>query len=384
MIRKIIILMTLFIVTGSSLFAQEYPSVNGVQIFVLDKKYDGNLDHFFSGLKERGLDTVLVRVFHNSVDRYHFQDKNSKCRAGVYFKTDSACMVRDVLGEAVQSARKHGLKIYAWMATRTLSFLKTENYMEKSFRGGELKNGYGFSIFNQDAVSTVVDLFRDLAKYDIDGVLFQDDFILRYREGASDHALHAYKLDTGIEIAEKDLFSCRGGLGETKVPNGCPEVFLPWVEWKNAKMMDFYRNLKIETMKVNPELVFAGNVYYETPLEKAKGLAWYAQTIESMLDNGFDYLAVMGYHDQIAEELRLDSESAMSMVEDIAKSLKNRVDDWSRILLKVQRISFNKTRVVDSRQHDSLCDMLDRHGSISRVVVPVNSLEDLEGSCLGK
>jgi biofilm PGA synthesis lipoprotein PgaB len=378
MIKKFLILTTLLIFAGSSLFAQDYPSLNGVQVFVLDKRYDGNLDEFFSGLKKKGLDSVFVRVFHNSVDRYHFQSKDSDCSTGVYFKTDAACTVRDVLGEAVRSARKNGLKIYAWMATRTLSFLKTDEYMEKAFHKGELRDGYGVSIFNKDAVDNIVQLFKDLASYDIDGILFQDDFILRYREGASENALQAYKMDTGISITEKDLFGCRGGNGITKVPGGCPETFLPWVSWKNEKMMDFYRRLKIESLKENPDLVFAGNVYYETPLEKAKGLSWYAQTIESMLENGFDYLAVMGYHDQIAEELNISSDSALSLVEKIAENLKSVVDDNSRILLKVQRVSFNKKRFIDSDQHEALGELLDKHDCISRVVVPVNRLEDLE------
>ncbi len=202
--------------------------------------------------------------------------------------------MRDVLAEAVESARKHDMKIYAWMATRTLSFLKTPDYMEKSFHKSELKDGYGMSIFQPEAAETVRELFRDLAAYDIDGILFQDDFILRYREGASEYALKAYEADTGIKLNGDKLFGCKGGLGQTKVPGGCPEVFIPWREWKNSKMMEFYQSLKIESLKINPDLVFAGNVYYETPLEKDKGLSWYAQSIDSMLDFGFDYLAVMG------------------------------------------------------------------------------------------
>jgi len=363
---------------GSSIFAAEYPKLNGVQVFVLDREYDGDLDKFFSGLRERGVDSVFLRVFHNSVDRYHYIKSDSPCRTGVYFKTENACVVRDVLGEAVRSARKNGLKIYAWMATRTLSFLKKPEYMEKSFDKAGLKNGYGFSIFNKEAVDTTVKLFKDLAKYDIDGILFQDDFILRYREGASASAINLYRSETGVSLSDKALFSCRGGLSETKVPNGCPDVFIPWVMWKNEKMMDFYRKLKIAAMSVNPDLMFAGNVYYETPLDSSKGLSWYAQTIDSMLANGFDYLAVMGYHDQIASELKISNDSALRVVQQIADILKKRVENTSRILLKVQRVSFERGRKIGSDQHKSVRDFLDRYDCISRVVVPVNSLSDLE------
>jgi biofilm PGA synthesis lipoprotein PgaB len=380
MFKKLLILMTLLVIAGSS-FAQTYPALNGAQVFVLDKKYDGDLDALFSGLKEHGIDTVFLRVFHNSVDRYHYLDKNESCKSGVYFKTDEACVVRDVLSEAVASARKNDMKIFAWMATRSLSFLKTPEYMEKEYHNGSLKDGYGMSIFNNDASETVRQLFRDLAKYDIDGILFQDDFILRYREGASDYARDSYKLDTGIDLSAGKLFGCRGGLAETKVPGGCPDVFIPWVEWKNSKMMEFYQSLKIESLKINPDLVFAGNVYYETPLEKSKGMSWYAQSIESMLAFGFDYLAVMGYHDQIAGELNLSRGDALKMVEQIADNLKAIVEPTTRILMKVQRVSFSNSGKLGAEQEESICDMLAKHICISRVVVPVNRVEDLAGTC---
>ena len=382
MFKKLLILVTLLIVAGSS-FAQSYPALNGVQVFVLDEKYDGNLDSLFSGLKDQGIDSVFIRVFHNGIDRYHYMDVNEKCKSGVYFKTDSACMVRDVLGEAVASARKYDMKIFAWMATRSLTFLKTPEYMEKEFRKNGLADGYGMSIFNKDAADTVRQLFRDLAKYDIDGILFQDDFILRYREGASEYALKAYEADTGINLTYDKLFGCKGGLGETKVPGGCLDTFIPWTEWKNNRMMEFYQSLKIAAMQENPDLVIAGNVYYETPLDEAKGMSWYAQSISSMLAYGFDYLAVMGYHDQIAGELKLNREDAIKTVERIADNLKKTVVPTTRILMKVQRVSFSNSGKLGNEHIESICDMFKKYIDISRVVVPVNRVEDLSGTCLG-
>ncbi|ADD67869.1 conserved hypothetical protein [Denitrovibrio acetiphilus DSM 12809] len=380
MLKKLFILLTLLIVAGSS-FAQSYPALNGVQVFVLDSKYDGNIDNFFAGLKERGIDSVFLRVFHNSIDRYHYLDTNEKCKSGVYFKTDSACVIRDVLGEAVSAARKYDMKVFAWMATRSLSFLKKPLYMEKEFRKGGLADGYGMSIFQPEAAERVKKLFRDLAFYDIDGILFQDDFILRYREGASPYAVKAYEDDTGIKLSYNKLFGCTGGNGITKVPGGCPDTFLPWTEWKNSKMMEFYQSLKIESMKVNPDLVFAGNVYYETPLEKRKGMSWYSQSIGSMLEFGFDYLAVMGYHDQIAGELNLVRDDALNLVGQMADNLKDEVDASSRILMKVQRISFSNSKKLSDDNISSLCSMLSEHPEISRILLPVNKVEDLAGTC---
>ena len=300
MFKKIFLLTALLIMTGLSAYSQSYPRINGAQIFVIDSRYDKDLGQFFSELKAEGYDTVLLRVFHNSVDRYHYNDVNAECPTGVYFRTDAACMVRDVLGEAVKAAHSNGMRIYAWMATRTLSVLKTPEAMEKRFDpDGTVADGYGFSIFNKEARETAVKLFSDLAAYPIDGILFQDDFILRNREGASKDALKAYYDDTGIRLTEESLFGCKGGMKTAKVPGACADTFNDWTEWKNEEMMRFYTDLKSAAMQMNPDIKFAGNVYYETPLDSVKGMSWYAQSIESMLDSGFDYLAVMGYHDQI-------------------------------------------------------------------------------------
>lgn len=377
-------LAALLLLAGLSASAESYPRINGVQIFVIDKEYNGDLGRFFAELRNEGYDAVFLRVFHNNIDRYHYNAENTDCTSGVYFNTGSACVVRDVLGEAVKAARTNNIKLYAWMATRTLSFLKTPEYMEKEFSGGTVKDGYGFSIFNEKASKTAVQLFRDLASYDIDGILFQDDFILRHREGASDSALSAYELSTGTRVTEEMLFGCKGGHKATKVPGGCEEQFKAWIKWKNESMMRFFGTLRTESMKINPNIRFAGNVYYETPLDNDKGMAWYAQSIPSMLDNGFDYLAVMGYHDQIAKELSLKTDESLNVLETMIKNLSYQVPEQSRILFKVQRISFEKDRKIEDADFRSVCTLLEKYPEISRVTVPVNHAGDVTGICTGK
>lgn len=384
MLKKLILLTALLVFAGLPAFSESYPAISGVQIFVIDKEYNGDLNRFFAELKEEGYDTVFLRVFHNKTDRYHYYDDNGECESGVYFKTDSACVVRDVLSEAVSAAHNNGLKLYAWMATRTLTFLKNPSQMEKEFSGGEPKDGYGFSIFNAEAKATTLSLFRDLASYPVDGILFQDDFILRHREGASEAALKAYAAETGKTVTEEELFGCKNGHKETKVPGGCETEFKAWSKWKNESMMQFYRTLRIEAMKIHPDIRFAGNVYYETPLDTDKGLAWYSQSLQSMLDNGFDYLAVMGYHDQIAKELSLSHEQSLIYLEKMITSLFEQVPEKSRILFKVQRISFDKDRKIAGKDFKSICALLDKYPEMSRVVLPVNNASDVSGICTDK
>ena len=48
--------------------SEDIYKINGAQVFVLDEKYKGNIDAFFKEAKEKGINTVFFRVFHNSKD----------------------------------------------------------------------------------------------------------------------------------------------------------------------------------------------------------------------------------------------------------------------------------------------------------------------------
>ena len=50
------------------LSSEDIYKINGAQVFVLDEKYKGNIDAFFKEAKEKGINTVFFRVFHNSKD----------------------------------------------------------------------------------------------------------------------------------------------------------------------------------------------------------------------------------------------------------------------------------------------------------------------------
>ncbi|WP_415237918.1 poly-beta-1,6-N-acetyl-D-glucosamine N-deacetylase PgaB [Seleniivibrio woodruffii] len=384
MVLRFLMITALLFSAGLSFSSEAYPRLNGVQVFVLDKAYDKDLDTFFAGLKAGGYDTVFLRVFHNGSDRYHYGEANPECRSGVYFQTDEACVVRDVLSEAVSSARKHNLRIYAWMATRSLTFLKTTELMERSFTKEGTVSGYGASIFKKEVRDRLIGLFWDLAKYDIDGILFQDDFILKNAEGASPEAVQQYLAETGETASYETLLSCSGNFALTKVTGACPENFLPWVSWKNKKLMGMFSDLRAAAEAVKPDIKFAGNVYYETPLDRVKGLSWYAQSIRSMLDGGFDYLAVMGYHDQIGEEMLKSHDESVDVLYEMTENLVAVTSDESRVVLKLQLSSFSKNRTVDDVQLGSLCRMTADYPFISRVLVPVNSLSDINNICFTK
>lgn len=71
---------------------------------------------------------------------------------------------------------------------------------------GKDVTGYGANIFKKDVRDTLLNLFEDLAKYDIDGILFQDDFIIKYTEGSDKYAAALFKEETGIDVKKENFF----------------------------------------------------------------------------------------------------------------------------------------------------------------------------------
>ena len=71
---------------------------------------------------------------------------------------------------------------------------------------GRTLPSHSLNIFHPTVKARLFDAFRDLAAYDIDGILFQDDLVLRTGEGFSPEAIAAYMEDGGVSSAPEQFF----------------------------------------------------------------------------------------------------------------------------------------------------------------------------------
>lgn len=363
MIKKIFLLPLLLLLfslnNGYSLNLVETKlnQIVGVQIFNFDKKYRGNLDEYFLSLKRANINTVFVRVFQNDADRIHF-GAHSFCKSGVYYQTDVACTVFDLLNDIIPYAKKYDIDIFAWMATRSLSFLKERYGFEIENRGGNIQDGYGVNIFQSDVRKDLIKLFVDLSKYDIDGILIQDDFILRMNEGLSELSKNRYFVDYGRFPTESDQH---------------------WHKWKMESLSSFLEEIRYEVKKVNPKIKFAVNIYYETPLFEEHGLKWYAQSIDRYKELGFSYFAVMAYHRQIMDELNIDFLSSLRYLNNMSRRLNKKLK-CENVLMKIQIRDFNSKDTLDNDEIDLVCNLIKNY-KFGIVYVPFEGLSDLKYQC---
>ena len=380
--RKLAVLIFIVLLYKSAysetvLSSEEIYRINGAQVFVLDEKYKGNLDLFFKEVKSKGINTVFFRVFHNSKDRSHF-NMPVPCESGVYFKTDYACTVNDLLKDMVDYAHKNNIKLYAWMATRSLSFLKTEDNMSMSLSAdGEDIKGYGANIFKKNVRETLINLFKDLAEYNIDGILFQDDFIIKYTEGSDKYAAALFKEETGIDVKKENFFKNIKEYNGRKVFSEYTDNFYVWAEWKNSQLALLFKELKESAKTVSPKIKFAANVYYETPIDEAAAISWYSQRLSTLKQSGADYFAVMGYSEQISSEQKLDRVSTASLIGRIAEKAVQQAGNEKAVIMKLQTRSFNGKGMLDYEDFKLVCRQIKMAGNVSTAVVPVFSSDDI-------
>jgi biofilm PGA synthesis lipoprotein PgaB len=363
------------------LVGKTHEPLSGVQIFVLAPEYAKNFDKFFFDMKSKGVNTVFFRVFHNASDRVHTYADNPCPQGGVYFASGTACVVDDLLSEAVAVGKRHGVSVYAWMATRSLSFLKTPQLMAKSFTPTGVVDGYGANIFEPRVRNTLKQLMKEIARTGVDGILVQDDFIMKYTECADPLACRRFTDDTKLACDARAFFDMRREADGSERFGRATATGELWYRWKSDQLQALFREMRNETRVINPAMKWALNVYYETPVYPEQGLAWYAQDLKGLWAAGADYIAVMVYQEQIMNEKNLNRSQFLDFISELSAASLGSVDSDSRVIFKVQATEFGTGRTVNLQELNLLCNRLTREGALSIVQLPIYSGRDILPAC---
>ncbi|MHB8834293.1 MAG: poly-beta-1,6-N-acetyl-D-glucosamine N-deacetylase PgaB [Candidatus Methylomirabilia bacterium] len=309
-------------------------------------------------LKEAGVDTVFVRVFQNRGDRPLFYGGRPTAAVGVYFPTAAAPVVADDLAVVSAACRRLGLSVYAWMTTRACDWLLSERPDLADLRydsaADKVLPAARLNIFHPVVRERLTAVFRDLARADIDGVLFQDDLVLKAGEGFSPEAVAAYLKQSGTAISPALLFDRPPGAGEAAIfsPDFYREPFWPWVAWKNRALLDLAQELMAAAREVRPGLRFALNMYYETVLNPRLALAWYAQDLRVARNRPFDYFSLMSYHRQIGRELSYTPDDAIAAIGVLSRQAAAAAGNPARVIVKVQALDWETRALIPAGEFD--------------------------------
>ncbi len=302
--------------------------------------------------KKAGVMAVIVRVFHNKGDRaYGFIEPDSE--TGVYFRTDHAPVVADVLGPFCEMAHAHGIKVIAWMTSRYANYGKEDATALRCMSWDFGKKGpvpqKGHSPLLPEAQEAIISIYSDLARYPIDGVLIQDDLILKHTEGMNPRARRLYEKVSGRK-ADPDLFYKKvRKSGDRYYVGEYTDEFMKWARWKNSTLLLLAERIRKAVHQKRPHVPVGLNIYYETATRPEKGLTWFSQDMEATMRSDLDFYALMLYHRQMRRELSLSRESVFDLIDTAVDKLAGKADRSQRIWVKLQTVDwFTGARVPEA------------------------------------
>jgi uncharacterized lipoprotein YddW (UPF0748 family) len=325
-------------------------------------------------MKQDGVDTLIVRVFQNKGDPLH-KFVTPQSEEGVYFKTEYAPVVEDSLGSLAEIAHRNGLEVFAWMTTRYANYGLEGNseYRCKryNFETRKLEEGRGYNLFHPDVLKRLEGLFHDLGRYPVEGILFQDDLILKHNEDFSIDANRAFLKEFGY-VPHPDRFYIdpyKSESGKYYV-KAYTEDFWSWANWKNRWLMDVAHRLMNAARESNPRLEFGINLYYEAILNSNNGVAWFSQTLSRALEKDFDYYAVMAYHRQAMKEREMEENRAMDLMTEVAQKAIRSAGDPSRVLMKLQIYDWKRNEAVPQKEIEEILAKILNQGNVSLAFYP--------------
>ncbi len=320
-----------------------------IQVSRLALKTPGAVSPLMEKLKRQGIDALCLRVFQNQGDAY-FDILPRKAREGVYFETNQAPMVSNLLPLICREAHRYGIRVYAWMNTlNATTYLKsipeTSRLYVYNVKERQVVKTRRLNLFDPVVRQHLYDLFSDLAENDVDGILIQDDLILHYNEGVGLLATRMYQTDSGGErLDPAQLFRLkRDGLGHWRLEDYQPP-FWPWVRWKSRNLALFLRHLIRTIKRVRPSAQVALDVNYELLLSPRNALAWYARDLSVLEEMAHpDQYMVMSYQRQMAEELDKPLSMVSGYIQKMVRRAMEQLPDPNRWIFKIQTIDW-KTR----------------------------------------
>jgi biofilm PGA synthesis lipoprotein PgaB len=374
------LLIALFFPLRPSLIHPEenVPRMRGVQIHFLETASWKEIEKLWDSFKASGVNTVILRVYRNPGDRSLFLDRSEQISSGVYFNTNYAPVIKDWLRPLIRLSHAKGLKIFAWMTTRNCLWKVIQKPDLKEyiydFTKDQIVPGKGLNIFDPRVQKYLKNLYCDLSNYPLDGILLQDDLILRHNEGYNSIARVLYKKEIGRSLLPQDMYQNIEINGEGRVfVTRYTSRFWQWTRWKEAYLRKFLRDLVSSIKSVNPKIRLAINLYYESVIRPKKALAWYAQNLASYRDIPLDYFVIMAYHRQMRKEMGLSKKKTWAILRDIPRLCLNQVHPPERVAIKLQIIDWETQSPLPEEEILQALNSLITYRRISLLLTPIHN-----------
>jgi biofilm PGA synthesis lipoprotein PgaB len=344
------------------------------QVLVFRSRDYAQVEQCVINLKHAGVNTLIVRAFQNRGDRvYRFS--RPQCKTGVYFETIHAPVVDPVLTRIVSIGHRHGLKVFAWMETRKmplrLAHAEPFTALGYCFETRSFKPIPTWSIFDETVEKKLIGLYKDVVGSGIDGILIQDDLVMRQYEDFSPKAAALFAQETGRVLDPQTLY--HGVFQDEEgrwLVSRYSDTFWLWARWKNQRLLNLASKLIQAAKGANPDIEVAMNFMYESVTDPKNALAWLSQSLDEAMKLPLDFYAIMAYHRQMKKELRLSEGDAYNKISTMTATLLDAIDDPHKILMKVQMSDWDTRKLIPAHEASQVFKRINNQGRVSLAFIP--------------
>lgn len=263
-----------------------------VSVSLSDQLTTGSLERWLTRLEEAGVDTLVVKVFQNG---------SGQIPSGVFFQTQHAPVLADRLTSLIQAARHHPFRIFAWMSVRQMNWkLRSDPAwadLQYDRRGRTLVPSESLDLLQPAVQDYIQKVYKDLALYPLDGIVFGDDLFYKTTEGLSAEAQKKFVSDFGVPLPENALdealrVDLAGGREQIGLPPAEHEAFWRWVGWKSRQVYPFLSDLQNMLRQKHPALQFGILFSEEAVLNPLVALIKTSQDLLEAKRHQFDFYII--------------------------------------------------------------------------------------------
>jgi len=201
------------------------------------------MEPWIQSLLQSGVTMVLLDIG-TSTESYRIAAEDGRRPTGIYFKSQWAQTIRDIFGELIPLAHRHGLSVFAAVSPRRINWIDPAlAWLDRSYDPihRQLRLSPYLDLFHPAFQEYLVGLLTDLANTDVDGILFRNDVPVGAYDGFGAFGVRAFERDFHTRMEPAQLFPPAKSAGQGAMSDGAAQPlsaeFWYWAGWKARERM---------------------------------------------------------------------------------------------------------------------------------------------------
>lgn len=246
----------------------------------------------------------------------------------------------ELLPNLVYLAHHFGLKIFVVMPVRDIPSVLAEHPdwadMRYDLASGTIQPVALLNLFNSDVINYLVDRFKEVASYSVDGILLSPDFYYSETDGISQAALDEYKqrYNSALVMGRAISRVVKDESGEVVLEYG--EGFREWAEMKRDRLVDAIKQISAACRGVNRGMILGIPLHAEGLSSPMANLMKFSYDLASFRKAGADMFWLNIPHRDLRASLGLKYKETMEMLARTASSAAKAAPDDLKPVLVMQ------------------------------------------------